>query len=102
VPVAFASFWYVADAVRGLVPGVVRGLVPGVVRGLVPGLVRGPPPGVVSSLPPGLASSAVHTEEDQRDEREEDNQKYPCVGDGTGDPRRTEGDDGQHRLAPVE
>jgi hypothetical protein len=122
VPVVFASFWRVTAAVRVTgnvrVTGAVRMIgavrvsgavrmtgamrVSGAVR--VTGVVRGPPcvppPGMVSSLPGGPASAAVHAHEDQQDGRKEDNQKYPCVGNGTGDPQATaDGDAGQHCLA---
>ena len=92
VPVFFCLSWRVAGAVcrpvlgrvPRSVPGRVRGRLARRVRGRMPGLVGIPPPGMVSSLP-RLASSAVHAEEDQRDQREEDDHEHPCVGDGTGE-----------------
>jgi len=83
--------------------GRVRRPMPRGVRGRMPGLVRVPPPCMVPSLPSWLVSPAVHKEEDQPDEYKEDNQKYPRVGDGTGDPQATaDGDAGHHCLAPTE
>ena len=110
MPAVFASFWRVTAAVRVTgnvrVTGAVRMTgavrVSGAVR--MTGVVRGPPcvppPGMVSSLPRGPASAAVHAHEDQEDGRKEDNQKYPCVRNGTRNPQATaDGDAGQHCLA---
>jgi hypothetical protein len=106
VSVFFRSFRGVTGAgwrpMLGFVPRRVCGCLARRVCRRMPGPVGIPPPGVVSSLPSWLVSPAVYTEEDQRDEGKEDNHEYPCVGDGTGDPRRTVGDAGQHRLAPSE
>lgn len=66
------------------------------VYGRPTGLACGPPLGMMPGRPADLVSPAVHTEEDQHDERENDHYERSSAGEVMTRPMREDRDTSQH------